>query len=106
MRIEAIGIGGGAALAAWADTFSTVAARAAGVDRLVAVAGSSSTVGELLGAIAQSGLGESTRVRLSEMALALFALEAREDRQTLGELAQALLIALILELLDNDRRES
>ncbi|MCX7960109.1 MAG: hypothetical protein N2653_00855 [Burkholderiales bacterium] len=104
MRIEAIGIGGGAALAAWADTFS--AARSAGVDRLVAVAGSPSTVGEVLGAIAQSGLSESTRVRLSEMALALFALEAREDRQTLGELAQALLIALILELLDNDRREA
>lgn len=106
MRVDAISIGSVQGLAAWADMIAAAASQGTGIERLVAVAGSPSTVGEVLGAIAGSGLSESTQVKLSEMALALFALDSREDRSTLSELAQALLVALILELLDNDRHAS
>ncbi len=99
MRIDAIGAGSSAGLAAWADMIAA-GPGGAGIGRLVAVAASASSMGELLGAIADSGLPASTQVQLSDAAVALFAMDGKDGESTLSELAQALLIALILQLLD------
>jgi hypothetical protein len=100
MRIDAIGAESSLGLDAWANVIAAGQAGGGGIDRLVAVAGSKSSMDELLGAIAGSGLPPSTRVELSEAAVALFALDATDGNTTLSELAQALLVALILELLE------
>ena len=101
MQISAIGSGSSAALQAWADMLATSSTGAAAFDRLVAAANGDQTVKGLLGVIASSGLTPSAEVDLSDAALSFGAPAAQEGDSTLGEIAQALMVALILQLLDS-----
>lgn len=101
MRVDAVSIGSGAGLAAWASSISSGRLSNAQVDGLVALGNSPTFVTDLLGAIAASGLQQSTQVELSQAALALFSTDpTSDDGSNLSKLAQELLVALILALLD------
>jgi len=101
MQVTSIGAGSSTALSAWADIIAAGANRQAGIDRLLQVASTGGSKGDLLGAIATSGLSSGTQVQLSDSVSRIFAGDAKGgDATVFGELAQALMVALILQLLD------
>lgn len=107
MRIDAVSIGSGAGLAAWANAISAGRLSNAQVDGLVALGNSPTFVTDLLGVIAASELPQTTQVELSQAALALFSADPSSgEGSNLGKLAQELLVALILALLDPGRAAS
>jgi len=89
MQIGAVGPGSTAAFQAWADMISASGNDARGLEKLAAG----------LGANAGSALSQGSSVNLTDGALGLSANPANGDA-TLGELTQALMVALILQLLD------
>lgn len=100
MQINAIGSGSSAALQAWADMLASNQVGSTALDSLVAAASGDKTVGGLLGVIASSGLTPSTQVNLSDAALTFGSNGTQNGDTTLSEIAQALMVALILQLLD------
>ncbi len=100
MQISAIGSGSSASLQAWADLLASNQVGGSAIDRLVAAASGDNTVKGLLGVLASSGLTPSSQVNLSDAALSFGSGDSQGGDTTLGELAQALIVALILQLLD------
>ena len=100
MQISAIGSGSSASLQAWADMLATNQVGSTALDRLVAAASGDNRVNGLLGVLASSGLTPSSQVNLSDAALSFGTQDSQNGDTTLSELAQALMVALILQLLD------
>ena len=100
MQISAIGSGSSASLQAWADMLATNQVGGSALDRLVAAASGDNTVKGLLGVLASSGLTPSSQVNLSDAALSFGTSGSQNGDTTMSELAQALMVALILQLLD------
>lgn len=90
MQIGSIGPGSTAAFQAWADMISANGNGTNGLEKLAAG----------LGASAGTALAQGSSVNLSDGALGLAASDATGGDATLGELTQALMVALILQLLD------
>lgn len=100
MRIDAIGAGSTAGLEAWADLLAANRIGASGIERMMSVASADGSMSGLLGAVVDTGLSPATQVQLSEAAVGLFPTDAQGGDSTFGEIAQALMVALILQLLD------
>jgi hypothetical protein len=109
MQISAlggIGTAGGIGAAAWADLISPGPSAAASLGQLAAGTNATTSFGQLLGALAASGLPASAQVSISEAAKTLLAMDRDSNGLSFGELAQALIVALILQLLDDEDRKS
>ncbi len=90
MQIGAIGPGSTAAFQAWANMISASGAGSGGLEKLASG----------LGASAGTALEGGGLVSLSDTSLGLAASDAGAGDPTLNELSQALMVALILQLLD------
>lgn len=86
MQIGAIGPGSTAAFQAWADMIAAGGSGANGLEKTAAGAG--------------APLAQGEQVNLSDHSLALSAADVTGGDATLGQLTQALMVALILQLLD------
>lgn len=76
------------------------AADTAALGRLVSsLQGSTGSIGQFLDAVNASALSPGTKVSISDAAQALTSLDGNASDSSFGELAQALIIALILQLL-------
>lgn len=74
--------------------------RQLGPRRLVSAASGDKTINGLLGVIASSGLTPSSQVNLSDAALSFGSTDSQNGDTSLSQIAQALMVALILQLLD------
>jgi hypothetical protein len=94
-----------ASIGAIGTGFSWPAAIAAGplsastLDRLVLAIGDTRDMTQLLAVLGNAGLPASTQVQLSQAAQAMLSVDDPGSTASFGELAQALIIALLLELL-------
>lgn len=100
MQISAIGSGSSAALQAWADMLASNQVGGPALDQLVSAASGDKTVNGLLGVLASSGLTPSSQVNLSDAALSFGSADSQNGDTSLSQIAQALMVALILQLLD------
>jgi hypothetical protein len=100
MQISAIGSGSSAALQAWADMLASNQVGSSALDQLVSAANGDKTINGLRGMIASSGLTPSSQVNLSDAALTFGSTDSQGGDPSLGQIAQALMVVLILQLLD------
>jgi hypothetical protein len=99
MSIGAIGAVSGIGYGSLAALTAMTPADTTALSRLASLPAASLSLDQFITAIDASGLAPSSKVSLSEAAQALFSLNGNDENSRFGEFAQALIVALILQLL-------